>query len=51
MYQKKEKLVVEGNAFYELDMDCMKRRQQKTAGQNGSGGEEKRSPSPKQRRK
>lgn len=26
MEQKKEKLVINGNAFYELDLDCIRQR-------------------------
>lgn len=26
MEQKKEKLVINGNAFYELDLDCIRKR-------------------------
>jgi len=29
MDDKKEKLVLDGNAFYELDMECLKNKQKK----------------------
>ena len=29
MGDKKEKLVLDGNAFYELDMECLKNKQKK----------------------
>ncbi|MFQ8688934.1 MAG: hypothetical protein ACLRVB_12360 [Blautia sp.] len=32
MEEKKEKLVVDGNAVYEIDMDCVKKRQRRTGG-------------------
>ena len=28
MENKKEKLVLDGNAFYELDLECLKRRKE-----------------------
>lgn len=51
MSEKKEKLVVEGNAFYELDMECMKRRQKTPSGQNGPKDGEKRTSRYKQSKK
>ena len=29
MEEKKEKLVLDGNAFYELDLECLKNKRQK----------------------
>lgn len=34
MGEKKEKLIVRGNEFYEIDMECMKRRQEGKECQN-----------------
>ena len=32
--ERKEKLIIEGNAFYEIDLECIKEKQKKTtAGQ------------------
>lgn len=31
MEEKKEKLVIDGNAVYEIDLECLKRKKQKEA--------------------
>ena len=28
--EKKEMLIIDGNAFYEIDLECMKRKKQKS---------------------
>lgn len=28
MHEKKEKLIIQGNELYEIDLDCMKRKQE-----------------------
>ncbi len=35
--RKTEKLIVDGNAFYELDIDCMERQKKKEGSLNQTG--------------
>ena len=31
--EKNQKLVIDGNAFYEIDLDCMEEKKKKTSGE------------------
>ena len=37
--EKKEMLIIDGNAIYELDLECVRKKQGKQEG-NGRGGEQ-----------
>ena len=35
--ERKEKLIIEGNAFYEIDLECIKEKQKKTTASQKTG--------------
>ena len=51
MKKKKETLIIDGNAFYEIDLDCISKRKQSVPVRSVPNSDNSHTPKPKKRQR